>query len=546
MSNKPDFIFESSWEVCNKVGGIYTVLSTKALMLQTDFPDKILFIGPDLKDNKQPDFEPDPATMQGWREYAADTWRLKLRLGRWNVPGRPMAALVDYRPIMKECNDIYYEMWERFGVDSLRAYGDYRESCAFAYSVGKTIESYYRFREMDGQRIVAVFNEWMLGMGLLYVRKHLPQLATMFVTHATTVGRSISGNGKPLYSMLEGCNGDAMARELNVDAKHSLEKQSAIQADCFATVSRITAAECTYLLGKKPDAALPNGFESTLAPSGTAYTRKRNEARQILAEAVAKLTGTEADTSAFFIATAGRCEYRNKGLDVFIDTINSLRRDQRLSRPTVAFVMVPAWTRDARSDLKYLIDNDSQQPSPLQMPYITHWTNDADSDPILAHIRRLDFSPTESVRIVYIPCYLNGNDGIFNRTYYELLAGMDATVFPSYYEPWGYTPQESIACGIPAVTTTLAGFGLWAQSEGAGESIDTGVKVICRTDDNYDQVVSQTASSLIELANASNAQIADIRIRCRQLAAKAGWTQFIIHYYNAFSNAIERAAEREQ
>ncbi|MDR2496658.1 MAG: glycogen/starch synthase [Tannerellaceae bacterium] len=546
MINKPDFIFESSWEVCNKVGGIYTVLSTKALTLQTDFPDNILFIGPDLKGNSRQDFEAEPSAMQQWREYAAETRHLKLRTGRWNVAGRPMVALVDYRPIMKEMNDIYYEMWERFGVDSLSAYGDYRESCAFAYAAGKTIESYCRFHELDEQRIVAVFNEWMLGMGLLYLRKHLPQVATMFVTHATTVGRSIAGNGKPLYSMLGQCDGNLMAAELNVAAKHSLEQQAARHADSFATVSRITADECANLIGKKPDAVVPNGFEPTFVPTGITYNRKRREARRMLAGAVAKLTGTAPDDTAFFVATAGRCEYRNKGLDVFIDAINSLRHNEQLKRPLVAFVMVPAWTRDARADLRYLIDNNLEQDSPLQMPWITHWINEPDHDPVLAHIRRHEFDPAGKVRIVYVPSYLNGADGIFDCSYYELLIGMDATVFPSYYEPWGYTPQESIAFGIPAVTTSLAGFGLWAQSEGAGGDVATGVRVIRRTDDNYAEVVADTASALVDLAAATEAEAADIRNKCRQLAERTGWNRFITHYYNAFGEAIARAEYREQ
>ncbi|MDR2533437.1 MAG: glycosyltransferase [Tannerellaceae bacterium] len=544
MTIKPDYIFESSWEVCNKVGGIYTVLSTKAFTLQTDFTNNMIFIGPDFKESRPIDFLEDRTLLADWRTHAADTWRLKLRVGCWNVVGQPIVILVDFMPFMKESNDFFYEMWERFGVDSIRGYGDYRESCVFAYSAGKTIESFCRFFELDGKQIVSVFNEWTLGMGLLYIKKHLPEAATVFVTHATTTGRSMSGNGLRLYSLSEDCDADVIARQLNVDAKHSLEKQAAAHADCFTTVSDITALECSRILGKVPDVVTPNGFEPNFVPSGSDYVAKREEARSLLADVAGKLTGAPVGNNAFFIATAGRYEYRNKGLDVFIDAISSLRRRADIDREVVAFIMVPAWTHSARADLKYIIENNIEQDEPLQVPWITHWINNETDDRILGAIRSHGFEALGRVRIVYVPSYLNGCDGIFNRTYYELLIGMDATVFPSYYEPWGYTPLESIAFGTPTITTTLAGFGLWAQAEGAGLDASTGVKVIKRTDDNYDEVVKATADTIADLAAASEATTIEIRNRCRNLASQASWARFITYYYKAFGHALQKASQR--
>ena len=544
MTIKPDYIFESSWEVCNKVGGIYTVLSTKAFTLQKDFTNNMIFIGPDLKGSRPIDFVEDRTLLADWRNHAAETWRLKLRAGRWNVSGQPIVILVDFMPFMKESNDLFYEMWERFGVDSIRGYGDYRESCVFAYSAGKTIESFCRFFELDGKKIVSVFNEWTLGMGLLYVKKHLPEAATVFVTHATTTGRSMSGNGLRLYSISDGCDADAIARQLNVDAKHSLEKQAAAHADCFATVSDITAIECGRILGKTPDVVTPNGFEPSFVPSGSDYVAQRAKARSLLSDVTTKLTGFPVADNALFVATAGRYEYRNKGLDVFIDAINGLRHRNGMEREVVAFIMVPAWTLEARADLKYLVENNISQNEPLQAPWITHWINNDADDRILNAIRSCGFEPSGRVRIVYVPSYLNGADGIFDRTYYELLIGMDATVFPSYYEPWGYTPLESIAFGVPTVTTDLAGFGLWAQAEGAGADASTGVKVIRRTDDNYDEVVKASADTIADLAAASEADAVDIRNRCRNLASQAGWERFITYYYKAFGHALEKASQR--
>ena len=277
----PEFLFESSWEVCNKVGGIYTVLSTKAHTLQQIFNDKVIFIGPDVwGDAAILDFEEDSELFSDWKGHAETTDNLKIKVGRWKVPGLPPVILVDFKPFFAERDAFFYSMWEQFHVDSIHAYGDYDESCIFAYAVGKVIESFYHFYKLEDKKVAALFNEWMLGMGALYVKKQLPAVATLFTTHATSIGRSIAGNNKALYAYMNGYNGDQMAAELNMEAKHSVEKQAAWQVDCFTTVSDITARECKQLLEKEPDVVTPNGFEPNFVPEGKAYDAKRAEARK--------------------------------------------------------------------------------------------------------------------------------------------------------------------------------------------------------------------------------------------------------------------------
>ena len=543
----PEYLFESSWEVCNKVGGIYTVLSTKAHTLQQSFKDKLIFIGPDVWDNTNaPDFIEDDVLFADWKTYTKTTENLKVKVGRWNVPGTPPVILVDFKPFFKERDAFFYSMWESFRVDSIHAYGDYDESCIFAYAVGKVIESFYHFYKLEGKKVAALFNEWMLGMGALYIQKQLPAIATLFTTHATSIGRSIAGNNKALYAYMDGYNGDQMAGELNMEAKHSLEKQTALHVDCFTTVSDITARECKQLLDKAPDIVTPNGFEPNFVPTDKEYDKKRTAARRDLLNVAEKLLGCPISPDAFLVSTSGRYEYRNKGIDVFIEAMNRVRTSGRLQREVVAFIMVPAWVRDARADLKEVIDKNIRTTSPMQMPFVTHWLNLMEQDKVLNYISHSGFtnSAADKLKIIFVPCYLDGRDGIFNKPYYDLLIGMDATVYPSYYEPWGYTPLESIAFGIPTITTDLAGFGLWAKKHVTGNNISEGVAVVNRDDFNYFEVADAITSSILILAGKDKKEAEEIRKRSFCLAAKAEWSKFIVYYEEAFRIALEHANKR--
>lgn len=541
---QPDYIFECSWEVCNKVGGIYTVLSTKARTLQQRFTDTIIFIGPDFG-KPDADFQEDPALYADWVKATASEG-LPVRTGRWQIPGTPPVILVDYQPFFEKKNDVYYEMWESFGVDSSKAYGDYDESCIFAYATAKTIESFYRFHGLEQKKVIAHFNEWMLGFGGLYLQKYVPQIATVFTTHATSIGRSIAGNDKPLYGYMNGYNGDQMAKELNMEAKHSVEKQAAHFADCFTTVSDITAIECRQLLAKAPDAVTPNGFEPDFVPAADAYPACRAEARKKLLKVAETLCGQTIDEDAFLISTSGRYEYRNKGIDIYIEAMNRLRTSGKLNRQVVAFLLVPAWVFAPRADLKAALDNDFRTPEPMQTAFLTHWLHNMHEDRatrFMIHSGCVN-ATDDKLKLIFVPCYLDGKDGIFNRSYYDLLIGMDATVYPSYYEPWGYTPLESVAFGIPTVTTDLAGFGLWAKTKASGDDIAEGVAVIHRTDDNYFQVVEDISTALLSLIEKDAAEQKRIRERCFKLAAQAEWKRFINYYYEAFDKAFDNAKKR--
>lgn len=539
-----DLLFETSWEVCNKVGGIYAVLSTKAKTLQKRYKDNLIFIGPDLwsAENPSPSFIEDKTPLAAWQRHTGLPSGVRVRVGRWDIPGKPIALLVTYDSLYPYKNELYAEMWERYGVDSLHAYGDYDESCMFAYAAALVIESIYKWKNDPKLKAVAHFDEWTTGMGLLHVKAHLPEVATVFTTHATSIGRSICGNGKPLYDYMPGYFGDQMAEELNMQSKHSLEKAAAHAADAFTTVSEVTARECEQLLERRP-LVTPNAFEQNYVPKGAKFTATRSAARQRMLRVAGALTGQVYPDDTMIIATSGRLEMRNKGIDVYLDALSSLRdaleRVTSLRRKVLALVLVPAWMKSPRVDL---VENmASRKPHRLFNPVITHNLYNPDSDPVYNRINALGFHNElqDMVTVIDVPSYLNGNDGIFDMTYYDLLAGLDAAVFPSYYEPWGYTPLESAAFGLPTVTTDLAGFGQWVLDNFGDDSDLSGIKVVHRTDSNYADTVQSVVSGLLNLYVMEPKMMQSVRNGSRTTSKAASWDNFIKYYDEAYRQALE-------
>ena len=557
---KPDYIFESSWEVCNKVGGIYTVLSTRAKTLQTALQDKVIFIGPGLwkrDDDKytkeeSPYFKEDKSLFAEWQWEAKENG-LNVRIGRWMVPGEPIAILVDFVPFFEKKNEIYGWLWENYGVDSLHAYGDYDEASMFSYAAALVVESFYNHylspiaSKTSPLKVIYHANEWMCGLGALYINNTLPQIGTIFTTHATSIGRSIAGNMKPLYDYLFAYNGDQMAGELNMQSKHSIEKQTALNVDCFTTVSDITAKECVELLDKPVDVVLPNGFDNSFVPKTAQFAKKRKAARRCLLDVANALLGEQLDDDTLIISTSGRYEFRNKGIDVFVEAMNRLLRDRDLKKKIVAFIEVPGWVGEPRKDLQERLKSGKKYTTPLEVPQVTHWLHNMSHDNVLGMLKYFDMHnrKDDNVKVIFLPCYLDGKDGILNMTYYDIVLGNDLCIYPSYYEPWGYTPLEAIAFKVPCITTDLAGFGLWANSVfGHYGEISDGVKVIHRTDYNYSEVADIIKDTVAEFSNFTQKQIDECRKNADKLSKKALWSEFIKYYDEAYDIALRKVENR--
>ncbi len=545
VANQIDLLFETSWEVCNKVGGIYAVLSTKARTLGEQFGDKLIFIGPDLwnEDNPSPYFKERKTLLKQAQQKLQLPWGISIRVGRWDIPGAPQVVLVNWGETARHLSEIYGEMWRDYGVDSLHSYGDYEESCAFAVASAIVIQALTQHLKANPSRVVAHFDEWTTGMGLLYLKNREPRISTIFTTHATSIGRSICGNGKPLYDYFHQYNGDQMAAELNMQSKHSLEKAAAHNADCFTTVSEVTARECEQLLQIRPQVVTPNGFEPDFVPKTVKYNRLRKDGRDKLLTVAKAVTGHQYGSDTFIIATSGRHEYRNKGLDMFLDVLAGLENELPSEQEALAFVLVPGWVKEPSGDVVTNLYFDGAVKT--QPDYLTHRLNNEGEDEVCRRIEQLQAEgKLKKLRVIYVPSYLDGHDGVVDITYYDLLPALDLTMFPSYYEPWGYTPLESVAFGVPTITDDKAGFGQWVLDNFQNGLMKSGVYVVDRTDSNYDR-----AAALIRMAAQEYiTEDVSLRLKARNLAfltaAKADWKFFILNYDKAFEIALSRNVRR--
>lgn len=527
----PDYLFEVSWEVCNKVGGIHTVIATKALNLSKDYKNHIL-IGPDVwrETAQNPEFTEDNQLLRAWKVKASQEG-LRVRTGRWNVAGNPIVILVDYSQFISSKDEIFAGFWEKYGVDSLSGHWDYTESALFGYATGKVIESFVRYNLAPHQKAVAHFHEWMTGAGVLYLKSTDLPVATLFTTHATVTGRSIAGNNLPLYDNMLRYSPEEKAVEFNINAKHTLEKAAANEADVFTTVSDITAKECAHFLGREVDVVTPNGFENTFTPKEGEFKICSKTARRRLSEVAAAMTGQEIENDAVMIGISGRYEFKNKGIDIYLDALAELNNSDALEKEVIAWIFVPAWNNG---------------PDKMTTPtHTSHQLYDRESDPVLKRISELFLlnKKSDKVKVLFVPTYLNGDDGVFGLTYYQLLCGLDLTVFPSYYEPWGYTPLESLAFGVQTITTTLAGFGLWVKEHSS--DYHDAIEIIERDDNNYTYVTGEVLKRMLAVTKLSRDQMHDSRVKAKELSTIALWDNQIKYYKEAYALAVKKIVLRK-
>ncbi len=541
-SGRPDYLFEVSWEVCNKVGGIHTVISSKALQNREIYGSNHIVIGPDvwMDTEKNPEFAEDPLLFRSWRRHALKNEELRVRVGRWNIPGKPVAILVDFTQFFGRKNEIFTNLWLKFGVDSISAKWDYIESALFGYASGMVIESFVKYNLSSRNRVAAQFHEWMSAAGILYIKERNLAVGTTFTTHATVAGRALAFNNMALYDAMPYYNGDEKAKAFNVVARHSLEKAAARETDIFTTVSEMTAAECRQLLGRAVDIVTPNGFDNSVVPSEKESLQIREEARKKLLSVASAMHGIEYPSDTLLVGTAGRYEYKNKGIDAFLDALGNLKHRGYEGRKIVAFLMVPASHNGADKELLKVMAEGRKLDYPS---HSSHYLAEPEYDNILNRIKYYNLNRRDdNIGVVFVPSYLKGNDGVFNMTYYNLLSGLDLTLFPSYYEPWGYTPMESLAFGVPTVTTTLAGFGLWIRQRCNG--VEPAVRVVERRESNYGTVVEELSDIIEEFSKQNAEKRVEISALAKKLSKEVLWQDNIKFYEQAYMNSMDRVASR--
>jgi glycogen(starch) synthase len=579
-------LFEISWEVCNKVGGIYTVIRSKIPFIQQAYPDYIC-IGPLL--DHQSDFEPQP-TPPAWQDIFSS---LKKRgvfcvYGRWIAPGHPTAILVGAKELVAHKDQLKFMYWDKYHIDSLKSAWEFEEPMCWATAAGMLVEEYAKRHPGD---IVAQCHEWIAGFALLHLKQAGAKVGTVFTTHATMLGRSISGSGEQLYEMLDGIDARAWAYRLGVQDKHLCEVACATNADVFTTVSEITGLEAERLLGRKPDVLTYNGFFIEKFPTFEETSIRHYQARDLLREFLAyqffPYYAFDLDKTMLFF-TSGRYEFHNKGIDVLVDALGDLNRKLKAqgSDTTVAmfFWLIMGHgsvryevleNKNAYVELKSLVDWQGKQllrkitldflsghvPGQDDLftsgfvhemheeighirrkgtpPLATH-DIDWDHDPLVAACRQQGLlnRQEDRVKVIIYPGYLDSADNLLNVHYYDATVGAHLGIFPSAYEPWGYTPLESAMLAVPAVTTDLAGFGRFMQNV----PHEKGVFVIPRMRRSRSDVVAQLAQTLHQYTMCDKNERVQQGFAAKQLAASCDWKVFIKHYHAAYDLALKRRA----
>ncbi len=533
-------LFETSWEVTNKVGGIYTVLSTKAKTLVERMGDQYITIGPWLLGDADKDvpFDEEP----GFDSFAESCREIGLpvRVGRWRIPGRPLTILVEFSGLFERKDDLLSELWDEYEVDSIQGEWDYIEPVLFGLAAAQVIERWWEeFLAPQHRWAVAQFHEWMTGSGLLHLKRRVPSVGTVFTTHATMLGRAMSSLGISPDDGLGDRTCAELAEEHGVVAKHSLEGVCAREADVFTTVSEITAKEATLLHERRPDPVLPNGIDLDVVDAMAGSTT-RLETRARLADLASRFLGENVD-DALFLATSGRYEFHNKGVDVLLEALAKIAPDE--GRQIVLFVLIPAGNSGVRADMLDRQESSLEEAltgEPLGIS--THNLFDEERDPVHECAARLGFDNAKGarIRVIQIPIYLSESESFLGLPYEAVLRAMDLTCFPSYYEPWGYTPQESLAVGVPTVTSDYAGFGRWANSENLDAS--HGITVLPRVRVEYGAVVDSLASTLGRLT--SEHSEGALTEACRETAQRTAWSDLIRNYDRAFELACGAITER--
>lgn len=536
-------LFEVSWEVCNKVGGIYEVVASKAQQAMRAFDGEYILLGPDTKHNTE-FTETDEPYWDALR-YPLKDKDLHCRFGRWEIPGRPRAILVDFNG-RHDSNQILRQLWERFGVDSLSGGWDYIEPVLFSYTCGEVIATIHRvLSSRNKSHGIAHFHEWMCGAGILALKQLAPSMGTVFTTHATVLGRAMAGNGVDIYARMSEISPSQEAYRYNVTAKCSMETVSAREADVFTTVSGITAEEARVFLGRTPDIITDNGLDLSAICDYSANREKALANRARLLEPVSRLLRREITPDTRILVISGRYEYHNKGVDLFLDALAKARQSmQNTSSKVLALMLMMGGHTGVDEDA---VSGDPSAVADPSMPaagFLTsHQVYDAPNDPILTTCRRLGLNNTadDNVQVVFVPALLDGRDGFFNMPYFDVLSGCDLGVFPSWYEPWGYTPHESAAYSVPTITTDLSGFGLWIRQLENKVGTQPGIGVIARRNNDYSKTVDALAEVIVHYATCSDEELDQRRRTVRAAAAHADWSEFFQLYMKAYSMANEKA-----
>lgn len=603
---KNHLLFEVATEVANKVGGIYSVLKSKAPITVAEYRERYTLLGPlnyllaQMEVEELPVKDPAVKKTLDLMSERGIQWLY----GRWLIEGAPRVLLFDIQLAGHNLNEWKSDLWNVAGIPTPEHDQESNDAILLGYLVAWFLgELVYHDRE---RAVIAQFHEWLAGVALPLCRKRRIDVTTIFTTHATLLGRYLCAGSTDFYNNLANFDVDAEAGKRGIYHRYCIERAATHAADVFTTVSHITAYEAEHLLKRKPDGVLPNGlnvvkFQAVHEFQNLHATKKAKINEFIKGHFYGHYDFDMENTLYFFIA--GRYEFRNKGVDFFIESLARLnhRLKEAGSKMTiVAFIIMPGKinsytveTLKGQAVIKQLentieevqkkvserlfehcarfpnthsnqITNGNEVPSIDDLikpsdrvllkrrifalkrdglpPIVTHNMTDDASDPILNQIRRVELfnKPEDRVKIIFHPEFLNANNPILSLDYEEFVRGCHLGVFPSYYEPWGYTPAECTVMGVPSITTNLSGFGCYMEDLIENTS-DYGIYIVDRRLKSVDESIDQLTDYMYDFTEKTRRQRINQRNRTERLSDLLDWKRMGLEYVKARQLALKRA-----
>ncbi|MEO1052930.1 MAG: glycosyltransferase [Bacteroidota bacterium] len=592
-------LVETAWEVCNQVGGIYTVIRSKIAAMIDKWGDNYCLLGPYIDEDIMAEFDPitDLSDPYGQAVEKMRNMGITVLYGRWLVTGRPRVVLFELDAVYNRLENVKQHLWVDFGIEAQKD----NELLDQVIALSDLVKVFFRILSKEvvkeSQPIVAHFHEWMACLPILDIKHEELPIKTVFTTHATQLGRYLAMNDPQFYSMLSKYDWKIIARKFYIKPMVQIEREGAAKADVFTTVSEVTGLECKHLLGKQPDVVTPNGLN---IERFAAFHEVQNLHQQFKEEIHEFVMGHFFPSYSFdlnntlYFFTSGRYEYRNKGYDLTLEALeklNEMMKKAKLDTTVVMFFITkrPTWSinpevLESRAVLEEIrqtceviqnqvgdqlfyaaaaAQDDHRLPDLSQYvddywklryrrtlqswksddwpKIITHnLVNDVDDD-ILEYLRsaKLVNSPDDRVKIVYHPDFINSTNPLFGIDYGDFVRGCHLGIFPSYYEPWGYTPLESVARGVPTITSDLSGFGDYVEKS-FSEHEDKGVYVLQRNRKRHDVIVNNLAQSLFDFVQLTRRYRMIQRNRAEDFSEHFDWRNLRQYYVKAYEMALAK------
>ncbi|KAK6347144.1 glycogen synthase isoform 1 [Orbilia brochopaga] len=595
---KNHLLFEIATEVANRVGGIYSVLKSKAPITTHEYGARYTLIGPLNRASATVEVEQldPPAGPLADTLHSMSERGIGWLYGRWLIDGAPRVVLFDTKTAYGHLDEWKTDLWSTSGIPSPSADHETNEAVVFGYLVAWFLGEFVVHEKQKA--VVAHFHEWLAGVGIPLCKHRRIDVTTIFTTHATLLGRYLCAGSVDFYNNLQYFDVDAEAGKRGIYHRYCVERAAAHCADVFTTVSHITAYESEHLLKRKPDGVLPNGLNvvkfSAMHEFQNLHAQSKEKINDFIRGHFYGHNDFDLENTLYFFI-AGRYEYRNKGVDMFIESLARLNHKMKTSgskMTVVAFIIMPAQTQSltvealkgqavikALRDTVHVIEqgigrrlferalkwheggelpDESQLMSSQERimlkrrvfalkrnslpPIVTHNMLDDSTDPILNQIRRVQLfnHPSDRVKIIFHPEFLNASNPVLPMDYDDFVRGTHLGVFSSYYEPWGYTPAECTVMGVPSITTNLSGFGCYME-ELIENASDYGIYIVDRRGKGVDDSVNQLMEYMYDFTTKTRRQRINQRNRTERLSDLLDWKRMGLEYVKARQLALRRA-----